>query len=224
MTSPYYSDEFVTLYLGDCREIDEWLSADVLVTDPPYGVAWKSGGTTSYRNGKAVTQEIVQIKGDDTPEIRDAALLAWGDRPAIIFGSWRIARPPKVAHRLIWHKIGRNPGPLNAAWFSTDEEIYVIGKGFVGAPHPTVYPTTENRAQEPKKHGHPTPKPVALMEALVAKCPMGTIADPFTGSGSTLIAAKALGRKAIGIEIHEPYCEIAANRLSQDAFDFGLPA
>ena len=219
---PYYEDDWVTLYHGDCLEVTEWLSADVLVTDPPYGVNWKSGGTTSYGPGGTVRQQkIVKVSGDADSGIRDAALSAWGCRPAVVFGSWRVARPERVQHRLIWHKLGRNPGPLNAPWFSADEEIYILGEGFTGRPAQTVYPTSENRALEPSKHGHPTPKPLGLMEALIAKCPPGVIADPFAGSGSTLVAAKALGRKAIGVELEERYCEIAARRLSQDVFDFG---
>lgn len=96
----------------------------------------------------------------------------------------------------------------------------MVGSGWGCKPAPTIITTTEGRGVQQKLIGHPTPKPIPLMEALVAKCPPGLIADPFAGSGATLIAARNLGRKAIGVEIEEKYCEITARRLSQQVFDF----
>lgn len=219
---PYYADEFVTLFLGDCLEITEWLAADVLVTDPPYGIAWRAGGLHSTRTIR--TSSTQSIIADEDTAARDGALRLWGDRPAVVFGTWRQPRPSRVAHRLIWCKLGRHPGVSPAPFYPNDEEIYLIGSGWTGAPMPTVMSTTEQRASQPGLIGHPTPKPLGLMEALLRKCPSGVIADPFAGSGSTLIAAKQLGRRAIGVEIDEAYCELIAKRLSQDCLDFGESA
>ena len=214
MSEPYYEDDLVTLYHGDCREVTEWLEADVLVTDPPYGVAWKAG---QFSN--AVNPLETVISGDHNPAARDEVLTLWGNRPALVFGSWRVARPKGVNNRLIWHKASNIPGMRTQPWFSADEEIYQIGSGFTGKPEQNVLVTHERRdgaSGEVARIGHPTPKPVGLLERLVAKCPPGAISDPFAGSGSTLLAARTLGRRAIGVELDERYCEIAARRLAQD--------
>ena len=223
MTDPYYQDEHVTLWHGDCLELaDVWTGADVLVTDPPYGVAWEANQLDSDREKrKASTQGIA---GDESTALRDAVLALWGRRPAVVFGSWRKPLSCLPTHRLIWHKAGRHPGVSPHPWFSTDEDVWLLGSGWVGKPTGTVITTKEQRSLEPARVGHPTPKPIGLMQSLIAKCPPGTIADPFAGSGSTLVAAKALGRKAIGVELEERYCEIAARRLAQDVLDFGDPA
>jgi site-specific DNA-methyltransferase (adenine-specific) len=113
------------------------------------------------------------------------------------------------------------------AWISGDEEIYVVGDSlarFTGKPRKGYYITRQVQGSlggEAAKVGHPNAKPLGLMENLLAKCPPGMVADPFAGSGSTLIAAKNLGRRAIGIELSERYCELAARRLTQDALNFG---
>lgn len=211
--NPYYADDSVTLYHGDCREVTAWLEADVLVTDPPYGVAWVTGQTS-----RATVPLVESIAGDESTAVRDAALASWGSRPAIVFGSWRAPRPQGVSHRLIWHKATRKPGFSTAPWFPNDEEVYVLGSGFQGPPSPTVLTTREMRDGangEVARIGHPTPKPVPLMQWLVEKCPPGVIADPFAGSGATLIAARAQGRRSIGVELEERYCELIASRLAQ---------
>jgi DNA modification methylase len=213
LDQPYYADDDVTLYLGDCREIDAWLAADVLVTDPPYGVAWRSG---QFSNARVALVE--EIAGDEDTSARDAVLKLWGARPALIFGSWRAPRPPRVNNRLIWHKASSLPGMRSQAWYAAEEEIYQLGTGFGGRPEQNVLVTRERRdgaAGEVARLGHPTPKPVGLLERLIAKCPPGTIADPFVGSGSTLLAARAQGRRSIGVEVNERYCEMIARRLAQ---------
>ena len=104
-----------------------------------------------------------------------------------------------------------------------DEEIYILGDGWIKTSPPmrTVIETRESRSLEVQQIGHPTPKPLGLMQMLIERAPDGVIADPFAGSGSTLVAAKLLGRKAVGVELEEKYCEIAARRLSQGVLDFG---
>ena len=223
-TAPYYQDDLATLYHGDCLEHPEWWTcADVLVTDPPYGLNYsaRKGG---YRGNETQTRIRQAVASDDSLEARNRALDLWGVRPMIVFGTWKMPRPDRVDHRLIWWKQGQAPGPANAAFMTQDEEIYVSGRGFVRSSPParSVFPTSEPRSVAVAQAGHPTPKPLALMEWLLNRCPPEwVIADPFTGSGSTLVAAKLLGRQAIGVELEERYCEIAARRLSQDVLDFG---
>jgi site-specific DNA-methyltransferase (adenine-specific) len=218
--SIYYQDDLVTLLHGDCLELTDWVNADVLVTDPPYGIAWEAkkgayGADMKNRPAQVITKNV--IANDQTPEIRDAVLDLWGNKPAIVFGSWKIVRPPLTEHRLIWHKAGMPPGPLNAPFMSQDEEVYIWGQGFRKSSPPlrSVIRTDEHRPSEVAKIGHPTPKPVALMELLIDRTPDGIIADPFAGSGATLIAARNKGRQVIGVELEERYCEIIANRLQQ---------
>lgn len=216
---PYYEDENVTLYHGDCLTGHrEWLDADVLVTDPPYGMNLKSG-----RSGWFGTNEVA---GDETIEARDAALKAWGDMPALVFGRWTEPRPAGTHTLLTWEKgehVGM--GNLKVPWKPNTEEIYVLGSGFQGRRDSSVIKAlaiagTVGQGAKGTRH-HPTQKPLSLMEYLIAKCPDGTIADPFAGSGSTLVAARNLGRRAIGVELEEKYCEIIATRLSQGALDLG---
>jgi len=210
MTAPYYQDEHVTLYLGDCLAVPEWLAADVLVTDPPFGVA--------YQSNRVKGRPRQPVAGDATTAARDAALAAWGDRPALVFGKWSVPRPAGVRARLIWSK-GDDPGmgDLTFPWGNSEEEIYVLGAGFTGKRGPNVL--VHRKPPVGNRDAHPTPKPVPLMERLLEKCPPGVIADPFAGSGSTLVAAKNLGRRAIGVELEERYCELTANRLAQGVLE-----
>lgn len=224
---PYYQDDWVTLYHGDCLEVTDWLDADVLVTDPPYGVRLEQIFGDA-RKGSKRTRVYDVLNGDGSPDLRDGALTLWAPRPAVVFGTWRVARPDGVRSLLVWNKAGAFSGPANCAFFTTHEEIYIIGNGKWRASAPpllSVITTSEYRPSQPAQYGHPTPKPVQLMEILIDRCPPGVIADPFAGSGSTLAAAKNQSRRVIGVELEERYCEIAAKRLAQDSFDFGeVPA
>lgn len=225
MTAPYYEDEHVTLFHGDCLELVElWTGADVLVTDPPYGIPSNivSGHRGPKRPGWKPTFER-QPEWDSTLDVRDAVLGLWGDRPYAMFGSARRidAAPPHREIPLVWDKAWIGMGDTTFPWGSGGYElIYVSGQGWAGRRGTSVlrHPLTPGA---PKQIGHPTPKPIPLMAHLIDRAPAGVVADPFAGSGSTLVAAKQLGRKAIGVELDERYCEVAARRLSQGVLDFG---
>ena len=216
MSEPYYADDRVTLYHGDCREVTEWLAADVLVTDPPYGMAYESNRNRDKRNAKVGRP----VAADSDTAVRDEAIAAWGDHPALVFGKWTQPRPAATRARLIWDKRVQGTGDLSLPWGPSDEEVYVLGSGFAGTRGGSVISVQMLMSNDRDRPDHPTPKPVPLMAQLIAKT-VGTIADPFAGSGSTLVAAKQLGRKAIGVEIEERYCEVIAKRLAQDVLDFG---
>lgn len=220
----YYEDDFVTLYHGDClTEHREWLQADVLVTDPPYGMAYESNfnrrkGEPRRAKGK------VSVAGDEDSSLRDTVLAAWDDRPALVFGRWNCPRPEKTRVRLIWDRGYHGMGDLALPWGPTDEEIYVLGSGWVGKRTASILRIPALTSGDSDRPKHPTPKPVPLMERLIEKCPQGIIADPFSGSGATLVAAKNLGRKAVGVELEERYCEIIAQRCAQEVLDLGAIA
>lgn len=199
---PYYDRGGITIYHGDCRQSREWLSADVMVSDPPYGMSYQSGWKDSST-----------VANDRDTRARDEALEMWGHKPAILFGRWSVVRPDGTRMVLYWDK-GDWPGmgDLKLPWGPSTEEIYVIGQGFIGKRTGQIVPCH----QRVTDGHHPTEKPIALMGALLARCPAGVVADPFMGSGSTLVAAKELGRRAIGVELEERYCEIAVKRLAQE--------
>lgn len=219
--TPYYSDDNVALYLGDCLElVDVWAGtgdADVLVTDPPYGIGWRK-----QLNRAAGSRAHDGIANDGDTTCRDHALGLWGARPAVVFGSLYAPAPPDVRHVLIWEKPADAGVIGSTLGFRRDiEAIYLTGD-WPGRP-----PRSGSiiRSSAPNVGGpfspagvtsHPHAKPVDLMRKLIDACPPGLIVDPFAGSGSTLRAAKDLGRRAIGIEIEERYCEIAARRLAQE--------
>ena len=220
MSEPYYKDDLVTLFHGDCLEVAEWLDADVLVTDPPYGMGYtdRSGST---------------VASDCSTAARDSALTAWGTKPWVMFGTWKIERPISTSQVIIWDKWGGG-GTVTYGWSPWDfshEEIYVGGnwpkRPSGGRAREGGNPSISSGVLRTPKYNpasrpaHPTPKPVSLMESVLKKVPSGVIADPFAGSGATLLAALNLGRPSIGVELEERYCELIAKRLSQQAFDFG---
>lgn len=213
---PYYQDEFVTLYHGDALQHPQlWEHADVLITDPPYGT---DNGIGYGRNGGHGRKANAHIHGDADTEARDTVLGIMQSKPRLCFGSPRAPEPPGPwSDRLVWDK--REPGLNGGPWRYTHESIFVGGEGWKRNSASSFsilsYPSG-NGTWEKKQHVHA--KPVALMEELVKAAPPGIIVDPFAGSGSTLVAARNLGRKIIGIEIDQKHCKTIIKRLAQNVF------
>jgi hypothetical protein len=219
---PYYDDGQVKLYLGDCRDVTEWWGADFLLTDPPYGRAWKQGNTKTDRQ-KSSAQTGIQ--GDDSTELRDWVLGNWVGKRAAVFGDLMLPPPERTKQVLIYHK------PIDAGLrgatggFRRDvEAIYLLGgwkSGLACYGDPSsVLRTCEAMVSGSMglSHsvGHPLAKPVDVLQALlIAAGKPALVADPFAGSCSTLLAARTLGLQAIGVELDERYAERAAKRLSQ---------
>ena len=208
---PYYERDGITIYHGDCREILPTLAADVMVTDPPYGSNYSSGRNGPYRG--------VAIANDQDVSFRDEVLALWKG-PALVFGEWR--NPvPNARQAMVWDKgLAAGMGDLSIPWKPNWEMVFVIGTGFSGKRTSGIL-VGSVVTWASKGRVHPNMKPVSLMADLIAKCPAGLVLDPFMGSGTTLVAAKLGGRRAIGIEIEERYCEIAAKRLAQGVLPFG---
>jgi site-specific DNA-methyltransferase (adenine-specific) len=221
---PYYSDDLVTIYHGDCREMLASIEADVIVTDPPYGIGWGLHG--KGRKGKMRGSRLHPgIVGDTDTSMRDGVLDWWGDRPAVVFGTWRSEKPARTYQALVFQKtldtgiVGSTTGYRND-W----EMVFLTGRwpvrnaAWSGVLRSAVALNSRGGIQD---IGHPHAKPLDVMVPLVDRCPLGVVFDPFAGSGSTLVAAKSLGRRAIGIEIEERYAEIAANRCRQEVLLLG---
>lgn len=222
MISSHYRDDLVTIYLADCRDVLLELNPDdfgALVTDPPYGMVYIPNSSSRRGRGRADWSSRwagVAIEGDENTRLRDEILAWWGDRPAMVFGTWKQPRPTNLRTVLIWDKVvSTGMGDLDLPWRPSHEEIYVLGEGFTGKRSHGVLPVSLPTLHEDRKF-HPTPKPVRLLEKLIAKCPPGVILDPFMGAGPTIIAARNLGRRVVGIEKHGPYVDRAIARLAPE--------
>jgi len=206
MLKPYYQDDRVTIYHGDNREILPQLPhADLILTDPPYGV------DLAYDVWKDDEPGWFKLMGELIPMMRAQADM-------VIFPSCQIKRlgwfyknhPPDWL--IAWHK--GSPGHVSAIGFNDWEPLVVYGRSKGLSMHDYL---SVNNDEKMGAYGHPCPKPLRWAGWLIDRaCPEGgLVIEPFLGSGTTLRAAKDSGRRAIGIDISEKYCEIAANRMAQ---------
>lgn len=205
----YYDQDGITIYHGDCREVLPTLAGiGVIVTDPPYGIAFVAGA--GKRNCRRDGETVI---GDESP-FNPHHLLRAADS-FVLWGANNYAHYlPSDGAWLAWDKVTANGMQLRIAeyefaWTNCSRRHqgfrHMWSGGYRDSERGTSY--------------HPCQKPIALMQWCVGFAG-GTICDPYIGSGTTLVAAKLEGRKAIGIEIEEKYCEIAAERLRQGVLSF----
>lgn len=221
----YYSDEKagITIYHGDCREIMPQLpSVDLVLTDPPYGISYQS-------NMRVASDKFQPIKNDGSVsgdwilsvKCKVLALFTRWD----VLGKWVEATREKLPVRgvVVWYKPGGGLGDLKRS-YAPDYELLIYASSdewnIPGKRHGSVWIDTADSAS---LYQHPTQKPVGIMNMCIERFGGETVLDPFMGSGTTLRAAKDLGRKAIGIELEEKYCEIAAKRLAQEVLPLEIP-
>lgn len=209
--APAYHADGITIYQGDCLDLVSLFAlADLLAFDPPYGTD-EHGGYGRRQLG------LQTIANDHDTHLRDAVLTIWAGRPAVVFGSPRRPEPPgDWTWRLVWDKGA--PG-LGAPWRWNHELVYVRGDWHNEPGVPSVLRYAPDRAM--RERFHPHEKPVPLLIALLQGS-KGTILDATMGSGSTLVAARELGRKAIGIETDPSHVRTAIGRLSQRTL-FAVP-
>ena len=216
---PYYDENGITIYHGDCREVLPSIHADVTLTDPPYGV--KLGiKPNNQRFDRAQYSSFM-----DTPEVVIPLVnnvlslcLAITKRVVMTPGVKNMFAYPRPSH--VGSFFYPSASGCNSWGFSCWQPIFFYGKDPYGGKgsKPDSFMSTEAA----EKNGHPCPKPIGQWKWLInrATLPGEVIVDPFCGSGTTLLAAKELECKAIGIELEERYCEIAAKRLSQEVLQF----
>lgn len=234
--SIYYQDKNVTLYHGDCREVLPNLEpADLIVTDPPYGVEFRSNRRADRFSFIAEDDDPTGMSSLVGEAIR-SNLKRY--RHAYVFGPLDFkplvdAGAVQEPVELIWDKRVLGMGNLQIPWASQHEVIRFMvavksksnvakGEGRLAARMRRGSILSHQRPHAAGVKRHPTEKPVALLRELIesSSCFGEVVLDPFVGSGSTLVAAALEGRKSIGIELEEKYCETAAKRC-QEVLNFG---
>lgn len=212
---PYYRDAFVTLYHGDAMEVLPRLGLGQfdLFTDPPYGELGYDWDVRPDWRGMPLPNLGWAVIFGHQPHLSKEVLPALEERGLPFRFEW------------VWEKpIGRlwnHERPIRLhelAWCFGNIRGTDLRTGF-GGQHPSVIAAPTFQAymrKHPEATGHPTQKPLVLVQSILSSLPGTHVLDPFAGTGATLIAAKALGRYAIGVELQEEYCEIAAQRFAQD--------
>lgn len=182
----------------------------VLITDPPYGIAWTRG-----QNNQRGSNSHEGIKNDGDTEARDRVLAMFGDAPAIVFGSFYAPYPENIKQVAVWHKPPDSGLVGSVTGLRRDvEPIFLTGNWpQKKVTRSSVFHVARGQSATTTETGHPHTKPLLLMEMLIRLTDAQTILDPFMGSGTTGVACANLGRKFIGIEIEPKYFDIACERI-----------
>jgi site-specific DNA-methyltransferase (adenine-specific) len=233
---PYYEEAGIRIYHGDAREVIPELEPeyfDLLLTDPPYGMAFAGQGVKTARanvRADGVRQGVRVVR----QVLFETARVLRSDAHLYLFCHWEswpdfydaVSPFAPIKSALVWWKDRGGMGDTELEYARDYEVILFAASGRRALAGRRDGAVLEGFPPIPSAQRlHPTEKPVPLLTWVVSKSapPEGTVLDPFMGSGTTLRAAKDMGRRAVGIEIEERYCEIAAKRLSQGVLQLEAP-
>lgn len=233
---PYYDADGVTIYHGDALDVLPTLSASsvrAVVTDPPYVIGAVSAGNMASKSGGWA--DMMNSAHWFTAWYREVDRVLHSSGHFWTFANWRTlpvvmraasdARMP-IASLLVWDKEWIGPGGPQGLRPSYEVVAY-LPQSAAGIPDRGIPDIWRHKVGSYKEHGHPAEKPEPLVRRILATCdlsPGALVVDPFLGSGTTAVAARALGLRFIGVEDEESWCEVAANRVSQGVLDFGASA
>lgn len=215
---PYYEHAGVTIYHGDCREVLPLLRAEAVIADPPYGVGMK------YASFNDTRESLRALAADVYPLMRACAPVV-----AITPGVANIHLWPEPTWTLAW--VPDNSPTGGSPWgFPCWQPVLVYGpdpylaRGLGRRSDVLRTAPSGDELKATTTREHPCPKPYGFVRKLITRCTVGSawVVDPFCGTGTTLRAAKDMQMRAIGIEIEERYCEIAAKRLAQDVLPLSI--
>jgi site-specific DNA-methyltransferase (adenine-specific) len=223
--SPYYQEDGITIYHGDCRDILPTLEpVDLVLTDPPYvfGIAsteWKTGWGDLMNASVWYASWLIEAKRLTKSAPGSVWVFnSWRSFPVLARASYDVSWP--IESLLVWDKDWIGPGGVRGLRPQYELIALFVQPGFAikNRSLPDVWRqkwmstigVTEHRAE----------KPVGIMAKIIKETEARSVLDPFMGSGTSLIAARQLGRKAVGIEIEEKYCKMAIERLAQGVLSF----
>lgn len=223
---PYFEEGAITIYHGDCLDVIGQLpKVRLVVTDPPYGINTKSDGAGKINPWADLCNAAYwyaawfrAVRGRLTQDGAMWTFLNW--RSLVTFQKASCDEAWPIESLLVWDKQWIGPGGMRGLRPSY-EMVALFAMPDFSVDDRGIPDIRRSKWSSNKPSGHPAEKPLDLMSWLIRESGGGSVLDPFMGSGTTLVAAKNLGIPAIGIEIEERYCEMAAQRIGQGVLDLG---